>query len=729
MFTKLKAAVLALFAITAFASDPNGKPTLTEEQRKKLADTFGEAFASKFVENLTKESNGQSIDQATSDAMVADLQAQVQKSVSAQATLQEENAKLLGQVTAAAEEKKKLAKDLETANATVNSQKEAITVLSSKAEGDPKPGAAEGSPEPKAWSPNGTDTHLFGENHSFLAIDSTRPYNMRAYASLAARHGIQVNGVREASSLDYSTLRSDLGDYYRVRKQDRIQSFLQELPSLTKIFNLESNYQDQAVLVNLFLTDEFSQADSTSLGSSFDSVVKGGYKFEPEVLTMYDVMFAHKFTALKELEKSWIGYLNREGSSTMKWSFIEYILVETAKKLKNEQEIRRIRGIRKNPTVNVAGVSLQASNGLLKFIKNQIAAFKVKAFSMGEWTGGTIANYIYNATQLVPQVLRDSGRMVLYMSTDALSMYHKNLESLYGLNQDYKSNIQYVKEYPSVKIIAIPGMAPSKRMIWTIEGNICLFEDKPGEMLNFQLEQQDWTLKVWSNWRESVWAYLTGRKYASAAEMPDDYSTQLIFCNDVDEPADYYIAMEKDDVTPSVANHSSLVSVANTESKAITGIDDCAIGQEVRLKRGVGTYGITIAKSGNFSIISAAWNPAVGDTIILKKRSDGKFIELNRTSATTDAIALDADDATPSVTGGSVFITNGNSQATAITTFDNAVTGVVYTIHGAGTTNASTIANSGNFVLTAAMTLSAGTYIKLQKSSVDSKFYEIERSA
>ncbi len=729
MFNKLKAAVLALFAITAFASDTNGKPTLTEEQRKKLADTFGEAFASKFVENLAKEASGQPIDNATSEAMVADLQDQLKKSSLAQVTLAEENKMLKDKADAQAAEKARIATELSQANATVSSQKEAIEALSKKPEPEPNGKAGSVATDHNGWTPTGKDTHLFGENHSFLAIDSSRPYNMRAYAAMAARYGIQVSGVREAESLDYSQLKSDLGDYYRIRKQDRIQSFLQELPSLTKIFNLESGYQDQAVLVNLFLTDEFSQADSTSLGSSFDSMVKGGYKFEPEVITMYDVMFVHKFSAMKELEKGWIGYLNREGSSTMKWSFIEYILVETAKKLKNEQEIRRIRGIRKNPTVNVSGTSLGAANGLLKFIKNQIAAFKVKAFSMGEWNSGNIANHIYTGTQMVPEVLRDSGRIILYMSTDALSMYHKNLETLYGMNQDYAANIQYVKEYPSVKIVAIPGMAPSKRMVWTLENNFALFEDKPGEMLNFQLEQQDWTLKVWSNWRESFWAYLTGKKYASAAEMPSDYSTQLIFCNDVDEPADYYVAMEKDDTTPSVANHSSLVSVANTESKAITGIDDCAVEQEVRLKRGVGTYGITIAASGNFSLITAAWNPAVGDTIILKKRADGKFIELNRTTATSDATAFAADDATPSVAGNSVFITDANTQATAITTLDNAATGVVYTIHGAGSTNASTIANSGNFVLTAAMTLSAGAYIKLQKSSVNGKFYEISRSA
>jgi len=728
MFNKLKAAVLALFSLTAFASDANGKPILTEEQRKKLAETFGEAFTAKFIENLTKEHNGQAIDTATSEAMVADLQDQIKKSATNQESLQKQVTDYKAQVEANDADKKKIADDLKAANATITSQKEAIEALSKKPEPEGNQGAGTGANnQPRAWIPSGTDTHLFGDNQSFNAIDSKHPYNMRAYAAMAARNGVIVNGAREASSLDYSSLAADLGDFYRVRKQERIQSFLQELPSLTKIFNLESNYQDQAVLVNMFLTDDFSQADSTALGSVFANMVKGGFKFEPEILTMYSVMFAHTFSSLTALEKSWIGYLNREGSSTMKWSFIEYILVEVGKKLKNEQEIRRIRGVRKDPTVNVAGTSLGASNGLLKFIKNQIALFKVKPFSLGEWNSGNIANYVYAATQMVPEVLRDSGRIVLYMSTDALSTYHKNLETLYGLNRDYAANIQYVKEYPSVKIVAIPGMAPSKRMIWTVEGNLCLFEDKPGEMLNFQLEQRNWTLEVWSNWKESFWAYLTGRKYASAAEMPGDYSTQLIFCNDVDEPADYYLAMETNDTTPSVLNHSSLVSVGNSQATAITDIDDCAVGQEVRIRCGNGTNPITIAAAGKFSLITAAWNPVVGDTIFLKKRSDGKFIELNRTNATSDSIAFDADDTTPSVTGGTSFITNANTQATAITTLDNAVAGVVYTLHGAGGANASTIANAGNFVLTGAMTLSAGTYIKLQKSAINAKFYEIER--
>ena len=52
----------------------------------------------------------------------------------------------------------------------------------------------------------------------------------------------------------------------------------------------------------------------------------------------------------------------------------------------------------------------------------------------------------------------------------------------------------------------------------------------------------------------------------------------------------------------------------------------------------------------------------------------------------------------------------------------------VYTIHGGSDTHASTIANAGNFVLTAAMTLGAGTWIQLQLAA-NGKFYEISRNA
>jgi hypothetical protein len=697
------ATVLAFLQLKAFVQE-NGKATLTEEHKQKLTAEYGQEFTDLVVKALAEDPSGEKTDAHIKDAILTAMSIHVTQALAnekaAQASLK------IAQDEAVAAKAAKI-----SAEAKVAEHEQTIEKLSGKPE--PEPGAIQiAMKNDKKWSPSGKDTHLFGIQEPFMAIDDAHPYNQRAYSAMLGALGVNYLSPK-ASSLDYSSLKADLGDFYRVRKQDRIQSFLQQLPSLTSIFPLESGYQDQAVLVNLFM-DEFSQADSTIAGSDFEQVQKGGYKFEPEIIRMWDIMFVTIFKQLKALEKNWLGYLNREGSSTMKWSFIEYILVETAKKLKNEQEIRRVLGVRKDPTANVVGTALQAADGFLKFIKNQIALFKIQPFAVGEYAsnGSDMAEYVYKLTGMVPQVVRDSGRLVLYMSQTAVTLYHKNCETLYALQPTYIPDQMNVHEYPNVKIVPVPNMGVSKRMVFTFEGNIILLEDQPGEMLNFNIEQKDWTLKVWSNWKESLWAYMTGKKFSSASEFPGDYSSQLIFCNDVDEPADYFINMNANDTTPSVLNHTSLVSVANTIPTEITNITDAIVGQEIRLKCGNASNAPTITAGGKFSLLTDDWTPEVGDVLYLKKRSDGNFIEIKRETKTIDAIVIVDDDATPDVSLGTKFVTSANTN--------------VYTIYGGSDSNPSTISDGGNFGLTDTMTLNAGSYIVLQAAE-NGIFYEIER--
>ena len=403
-------------------------------------------------------------------------------------------------------------------------------------------------------------------------------------------------------------------------------------------------------------------------------MTKGSYEFDDETLRMFNVMFAHRFKNLKALEKTWIGTLNKEGSNPIKWSFIEYILAETAKKLHNEREQRRINGIRKDPNLNEPGKALAAADGLYEFLNKKV-------------------------------------------------LYHKYNELHYGQNQDYKANIMYVKEYPAVKIIPVPNADNHHRIFWTFEGNIKTYEDKPGEMTAFNLEQEDWSLKVWSNWRESIWAIAVGFKYTKKEDM--DYTRQMIFCNEYDRPASYFVDADKDK-NPSAKLHTSIVTVANTAEFTITDIEDAPVGAVISLKCGSVDKGVKIEKSGNFELISDAWQPGKGDVIKLMKRADGKFIEIGRESGSSDALQFAPDETTPSLLDGEVFVTGVNTKATAITNFTDAEAGIVYTIYGNGSENASTIASGGNFVLTEAITLSEGKFIKLAKAA-DGKFYEVAR--
>lgn len=731
-FSQFVPAVMAILGIKDWNKDADKKNALLAEEKEKLKNMgFNETFLTGFCEALSNDfpddkpqgstENGTVIpEDSASNAVIKGLLADITAKL---ATAQVE-------IETLAKEKGELSTEVAAKRTEITGLNQKIKTLSDMAELDKGTGAQNGTIIPDAknivlnWD---DDKQLGGITGEMYGMD--RAYNQRLRAEMLYRKGIAVQ-VPTASSIDYARLKEDLGAFYRVPWQDRLQSFLMVLPSIESIFPLESGYQDLAVLTNIWL-GEFSQADNTA--SDFDNVTKGNYEFDNETLRMFSVMFAHKFKDLKALEKSWIGSYNKEGSQVIKWSFIEYILAETAKKLHNEREQRRVNGVRKEPDLNKPGRAMGAADGIYEFLNKKVVGhidinngklvYQVKPFELGTLSPENIGEKVYQATSMIPAVLRDSGTLALYMPSHMIVWYHKYNELHYAQNQDYKANIMYVKEYPSVKLIAVPNADNHHRIFWTLEGNIHTFEDQPGEMTKFNIEQQDWTLKVWSNWKESTWAYAVGFKYTKKEDM--DYSRQMIFCNEYDRPASYFIEADKD-TQPSAKYHTSIVTVANTNLLAITDIEDAEVGKIVTLKCGNTNKGVNIDKSGNFSLISEAWKPKKGDMIRLMKRDDGKFIEIGRETGAADALQFAPDETTPSLQGGSVFVTGENTKATAITNFTDAIAGKTYTIHGSGKENASTIATGGSFVLTSALTLSTGKFIKLVKTD-DGKFYEVAR--
>jgi len=722
-FASFIPAVKAILGIEAWSKDADKKDALLEEQKQKLKalnfnDTFINGFCEALKDGFPEDSSrkdgesgtkGSGPDPNTSNAVIQGLLADMTAKL---VTAQEEIAVLT-------KEKGELSQEVSAKQTEITGLQTKIQALSGLAEQDGGKGSQHARLEPDAkdivmnWD---DEKQLGGLSGEMFAMD--RPYNQRLRAEMLYRKGLTVQ-VPTASSIDYSRLKEDLGAFYRIPWQERLQSFLTLLPSIESIFPLESGYQDLAVLTNIWL-GEFSQADNTA--SDFDNVTKGNYEFDNETLRMSSVMFAHKFKDLKALEKSWIGSYNKEGSQVIKWSFIEYILAETAKKLHNEREQRRINGVRKEPDLNKPGRAMEAADGLYEFlgkkvnghidINNGKLVYQVKPFELGTLSPENIGEKIYLGTSMIPAVLRDSGSLALYMPSHMVVWYHKYNEMHYGQNQDYKAGIMFVKEYPSVKLIPVPNA-----------DNIHLFEHQSGEMTRFNIEQQDWTLKVWSNWKESVWAYAVGFKYTKKEDM--DYTRQMIFCNEYDRPASYFVEADKD-AQPSAGSHTSIVTAGNTNLLAITDIENAVVGSVITLKCGSVNKGVKIDKSGKFDLISAAWEPKKGDMIRLMKREDGKFIELGRETGATGALQFPDDEATPSLQGGDVFVTGANTTPTAITNFTDAVPGKTYTIHGNGDKNASTIAAGGNFVLTSGMTLGTGKFIRLVKAD-DGKFYEVAR--
>ncbi len=728
-FANFIPAILGILGLKAF-NKVEGKEDLTEDECVKLKE-YG--FSDRFLEDF--KAYIRNPEPADRESASEDSRAAVVAAALGQVTTrhQEVTAELDALKASVAKDKEAHQAAILSKEAEISALNEKIRTLSALPETDPGQGAGS-SAAPKSTFNIDDTQQLGGLPGEFFSL--SRPYNLRAKAALLANEG-KMLAVAIPNSVDYKMLQEDLGAFYRTPWKDRIQSFLVELPTITKIFKTESGHQDLETLVNLWL-GEFSQADN-SAHSEFSKVTKGSYEFQHETLRMYGVMFAHTFASLKDLEKSWIGYLNREGSNPVKLSFIEYLLVETAKKLHNEREQRYINGVRKEPDPNKPGRAMEAADGVYEYIRKRVdghidftpnggtlgkTVYQIKPFNLPKITEGNIGEVFYQGTSMIPSVFRDTGKICLYIPSWMLPIYHRYNEAHYGKNKDYEAGINYVKEFPAVKIIALPNADNHHRIFWTIEDNIKTFDQVPGEMFKFTLEQEDWKIKVWSNWKESTQAEVVGYKYTDPLEM--DGSRQLIWCNDYDRPDTYFLESDRD-ANPSVLLHSCVVTVANSEEFTITDIADAKVGQLISLKCGVdGEYGVKIEKTEKFSLLSSAWTPKKGDVINLIKREDGKFIEVSRVAASAGSFQFNADETTPSLKGGRVFVTGENTKATAITDLTDAEEGIVYTIHGNGEANASTIANSGKFALTKAMTLNGGSFIQLTLGS-DGKFYEVAR--
>jgi len=130
---------------------------------------------------------------------------------------------------------------------------------------------------------------------------------------------------------------------------------------------------------------------------------------------------------------------------------------------------------------------------------------------------------------------------------------------------------------------------------------------------------------------------------------------------------------------------------------------------------------MAIDNAGNIKMGDGAW------TNYVNIDSSGNMTFEGDATLIYSMITIAADDTTPDVSGGSVFITSANTGATAITDLDNPTVGETITIIGGSDTNPSTIADSGNFKLSGDMTLGLDDSITLFVKE-DNYYIELSRS-
>ena len=499
---------------------------------------------------------------------------------------------------------------------------------------------------------------LFGIEHEFFSMD--KPWNrftanptsdqrlgdkkiaasfgaeVEAYSSsLAERYSyLQSHNQEKLAAGEFATDYSQVtgmkgGDQYLIRRQDAIIARVLSIRQLTQYFPVRYGIQDRDVIFNAFF-GEVSQAYQVG------EVYKGDMEIEPEMGYVDDAMIKMKFGPMKELERMYIGYLNREGSDPIKWSMIEYAIMGSLENAQREQNMRRMRGLYVKPETGVAGSYLNAGTGVLYTLIRLHHEHKLLLTDNVAYRTYDDANMLETVQEFYKEILAKVSedmsldQHVMYLNENHKQWWIQNVREAYGQQQDFTGPNSYLNIIPdsstNMRIIWLPYLGQLPFMMMQVPGNIQFLENLPGEMLAMQTEMQMEMVRGWSTWKEGCSPAFVGRNFSSADKLKEnDYLWQQIFLN---KPS---VTLDADATTADASKGFWFISGTNTGEKKLTAINKAKKGVAYIVECGNKTNVTGIDKAGSFDSISEAWTPtAVGDYIMVMLNSQNKFIELER---------------------------------------------------------------------------------------------------
>lgn len=451
--------------------------------------------------------------------------------------------------------------------------------------------------------------------------------------SLKARYQyLQENKLLDAPALaagKYATNyegvdKAGVGDQFIVLRQDALIARVLQLRDMTQYFPVAYGYQDRGLVFNAFF-DEVSQAYQTG------EVFKGGMKIENHMGYVDDAMIKMEWGPMKELERKYIGYLNKEGSDPIKWTMIEYQLLNTLTTAQVEQNKRRMRGIYVKPEAGVAGSYLNAGTGILYTLLRYVHQYDIKPHVDEDYRSYTQATMLAAVQEFLADVRStvtedmDIDQHVIYLNKNHQGWWIKNVRTTYGKDTDFTGPMGALNVVPdtTTHIIWLPYLGQLPFMMLHQPGNLQFLEYIPGEMLAMKMQEQMEQVRAWSTWKEGCSASFTGRRFDSRDAMDKNaYEWQQIFIN-------LFAATIKDKVDGNDGFWQ--VTGATTTADTITDIVNAKNGVAYCIEAGVKEHLPKIAKSGKFANISDAFTASkVGDYIMVIIGNDGNFRELER---------------------------------------------------------------------------------------------------
>lgn len=448
-------------------------------------------------------------------------------------------------------------------------------------------------------------------------------------SSLCARLNEHIaNGTLHSvikGEVDYSALTSDteIGTRQFTVRQDALIARIVTLPNLDGLFPKISNIQSGQIITNVLFT-EISQAYQKG------RVFKGDVKFLPEKGIVDKVMAKVQFEDMSAIERSYLNYLNRSGSDPIKWSLIEWLILELAKQISNERIRRSIMGHYVKPVEGKAGHTMFASTGIVHRLIGLFDEKKVLPFldeDLASYTKEDIGEVLILFAEMLAARTEDWKQYIIYVNENHRPWFKAWYKAKYGTQNDFAGVKETIPDY-ELPIRWVPCMGDLKLIFASVENNITRLENVPGEeyKANFQRDLEE--VIEFSYWMEGAGVGFSGVKKDSLEDLKAaDAREQMVFMS-------WPASVLAEDATTADASKGILFTTTAGKAAAatLTDITGAKEGVVYRIENGASENATKIAKAGKFSELKNAWEPTkVGEFIKFYYDAEaGKFYEIVR---------------------------------------------------------------------------------------------------
>ncbi len=709
MFGKLKSTVaflISFLGINELPLDAEKKALgFSEDQETKLKDKLGQDLFVKMKEELNKQIEAHSGENLELKKIQDEIDALVQEAGMSAEELQKiaKNEKGDKDITATVQALSQKYKEMD---ATIQK------LLSEDVDDDPERVKGVGNARIKHSA-----THLFGSNRDYDKLD--RPWNRRAITP----------GIGATNFMDEPTvqkLQGDLELYYRENPTE-IQSLFRDTFGLPSFWPKRTKVDDR-VADGSIVSAEISQA------RKLPWLPKNKQSIEPEEGKIFPIQIDIEYVGywLQKIEASWLNFMNKEGSQPFKHSFVRFLVNELDKKARQEDRVATVNGIYvKTPEdATEAGRFINRQNGLLYLIKQaRDVDKKFRPFDLGMPTTTNIVDYVDNMIKALPDNVRNSPGLVLYLSEEWIRAYKRRYETLYGGNTDYTGYPTNPKDYNNIRFQALADMAGLDFMFITFDDNIEILENVPSEKAMYRFEFNRRNTYIYADYKLGIRLIHIGNKIADGD--PLEFEVQTIWSNTapVFKP-DVFIPVHENGSTVVKMNYNN-VYVTKDRTSNITDIDNYADfrGQVIKIKGNTSATGSVVHNAAKLSLAgSADFGLSSGGTLTLfVPETTGVPFELSRTAApeSTAPASVPFDTGVIDANEGSEFVFVG-SGTTAVTQILNGTPGKTIKLIGKAGVDL-TLSTTGNIKVNAAATLDVATDT-IELTLIDGVWTETKRT-